>query len=105
MIAKYMVSSDMNVFNVVLKQLRAIEHEKAFEHENDLPFTSLVTLDMHDWSHGLLENSIAKKKKVKSLLVNQKQRVSMFMKEKWECEKSERRAERLKHSEEYIKMF
>jgi hypothetical protein len=43
-------SSDMNVFDVVLNQLRAIEHEKANKCENDLPFTSLATLDMHDLS-------------------------------------------------------
>jgi hypothetical protein len=65
-------SSDMNVFNVVLNQLRAIKHKKAFEYENDLPFTSLLTLDMHDWSHGYLKNCIVKKKKVQPVLVNQK---------------------------------
>jgi hypothetical protein len=41
-------SSDMNLFHVILNQLRAIENEKAFKYENNLPFTSLVTLDMHD---------------------------------------------------------
>jgi hypothetical protein len=94
-------SSDMNVFDVVLNQLRAIKHEKAFERENDLSFTSLITLDVRDWSHGFLENSIAKKKKVQSLHINQQQKVSTIMKEKWEHDKSERRAERLKHLEEY----
>ncbi len=64
-------SSDMNVFNVVLNQLRAIEHKKANKCENDLPFTSLITLDMCDWSKGYLNNNMAKKKKVQSILVNQ----------------------------------
>ena len=63
-------SSDMNLFDVILHQLRAIENEKAFECENDLPFTSLVTLAVHDWSHGYLTNSIVKKKKVQSVLFN-----------------------------------
>jgi hypothetical protein len=56
---------------------------------------------MRDWSHGYLANSIAKKKKVQSVLVNQKQKVSTFMKQKWECEKSEMRAEGKKHLEKY----
>jgi hypothetical protein len=63
-------SSNMNEFDVVLNQLRALENEKAFECENDLPFTSLVTLAVHDWSHGYLTNSIVKKKKVQSVLFN-----------------------------------
>ncbi len=42
-----------------------------------------------------------KKKKVQSVLVNRKQKVSTFMKQKWECEKSERRAEGKKHLEKY----
>jgi hypothetical protein len=46
-------------------------------------------------------NSIAKKKKVQSVLVNQKQKVITFMKQKWEHEKSERRAEGKKHLEKY----
>jgi hypothetical protein len=44
--------------------------------ENDFPFTSLVKLDMHDWSHGYLKNGIAKKKKVQSVHINPKQKVS-----------------------------
>jgi hypothetical protein len=56
---------------------------------------------MRDWSHGYLKNSIVKKKKVLSVLMNLKQKVSTFMKKKWECEKSERKAERIKHLEEY----
>jgi hypothetical protein len=60
----------MNVLDVVLNQLRAIEHEKADKCENDLPFTSLITLDMLDWSKGYLNNHMAKKKKVQSVLVN-----------------------------------
>jgi hypothetical protein len=43
---------------------------------------------------------MAKKKKMQSVLVNQKQKVSTFMKEKWEREKSERMAKIVKHSEE-----
>ncbi len=62
----------MNVFGVVLNQLRAIKHEKANKCENDLPFRSLIMLDMHDWSKGYLGNNMAKKKKVQSVLVNQK---------------------------------
>jgi hypothetical protein len=55
--------SNMNEFDVVLNQLRALENEKAFECENDLPFArSLATLAMHDWSHGYLANSIVRKK-------------------------------------------
>jgi hypothetical protein len=57
-------SSDINVFDVVLNRLRAIEHEKANKCENDLPFTCLVMLDMHDWSKGNLKNSMAKRKKM-----------------------------------------
>jgi hypothetical protein len=41
-------SSGRNVFDVILNQLRAIEHEKANKYENDLSFTGLVTLDMCD---------------------------------------------------------
>jgi hypothetical protein len=52
--------------------LIALKHEKAFECENDLPFTNLVTLDMRDWSHGFLANSIVKKRRVQSDLVNRK---------------------------------
>ncbi len=96
-------SSDMNVFDVVLNQLRAIKHKKANKCENDLPFTSLVTLDMPNWSKGYIENSMAKKKKVQSVLVNRKQKVSTFMKEKWEREKFERMAKNVKHSEIYKK--
>jgi hypothetical protein len=92
----------MNDFNVVLNQLRAIDHKKTNKCENDLPFTSLVTLDMRDWSKGYLDNnSMAKKKKVQSVLVNQKQKVSTFMKENWEREKSESMAKHVKHLEEY----
>jgi hypothetical protein len=48
---------------------------------------------MHDWSHGYLaHNHIVKKKKVQSVLVS-KPKVSTFIKQKWECEKSKRRAE------------
>ncbi len=75
--------------------------KKAFECENDVPFTSLATLAMHDWSHGYLANHIVRKKKVQSVLVNQKQKVSTFMKQKWEREKSERRAEGKKYLETY----
>jgi hypothetical protein len=60
----------MNVFDVVLNQLRAIEHGKSIKCENDLLFTSLITLDMHDWSKGYLDNNMVKKKKVQSVLVN-----------------------------------
>jgi hypothetical protein len=94
-------SSDMNVFDIVLNQLRAIKHEKANKCKNDLPFTSRVILDMGDWSKGYLNNSMAQKKKVQSVLVNQKQKVSSFMKKKWEHEKSERMAKIVKHLEEY----
>jgi hypothetical protein len=65
-------SSDMDVFDVVLNQLRAIKHEKANKCENDLTFRSLLPLNMHDWSKGYLNNNMAKKKKVQSVLVNQK---------------------------------
>jgi hypothetical protein len=51
-------SSDMKLFDVILCQLRAIENEKGFECENNLPFTSLVTLDMQ----CLANNHIVKKK-------------------------------------------
>jgi hypothetical protein len=94
-------SSVMNVFAVVLNQLRAVEHEKANTCKNDLPFTSLITLDMPDWSQGYLKNSMAKKKNEQSVLIIHKQKASTFMKEKWECEKSERRAKIVKHLGEY----
>jgi hypothetical protein len=90
-------SSDMNLFDVKLRQLRAIENEKAFECENNLPFTSLVTLDMR----YLANNHIVKKEKVQSVLVNQKPKVNAFMKQKWERDKSKRREALKRRLEEY----
>ncbi len=49
-------SCDMYVFDVILHQLQEIENEKAFESEKNVPFSSLITLDKRDWSHGYLAN-------------------------------------------------
>ena len=78
-------SADMSDFEVPVNRLRAIEIKKPFQRQNDLPFTSLVTLDMRNWSPHFIDY-IAKKKKVQSVLVNRKPKVSTFMKEKWERE-------------------
>jgi hypothetical protein len=93
-------SSDMHAFDEVLNWLRAIERDNAFKGKHGLPFTSLVALDMREWSHGYLKNS-NRKKMVQSVLVNQKPKVSTCMKEKWERERSERRAEGKKHLDKY----
>jgi len=93
--------SDMYVFDELLNQLRAIESENAFQSENDLPFSSLFTTGFRDVSRGYVGKSISKKKKVQSVLVHRKPKVSAFMKEKWERERSERRAEMKKYSDEY----
>jgi len=94
-------SSDMYVFDKLLNQLRAIEREKAFQSENDLPFSSLFTIDLRDFSRGYVGKCISKKKKVQSVLVHRKPKASAFMKEKWERERSKRRAEMKKYSDEY----
>ena len=96
-------SCDMYVFDVILHQLQEIENEKAFESENNVPFSSLITLDKRDWSHGYLANinGKKKKKKVQLVLVNRKPRVNTFMKLKWEREKSERKEALKRHVEEY----
>ena len=84
--------SDMYIFDQLLNQMRAIEREKAFQHGNDLPFSSLVSIDLRDFSRGYVSKSITKKKNVQSILVQRKPKTSLFMKEKWERERSERRA-------------
>ena len=56
--------SDMFVFDELMNQLRAIECEKAFQSENDIPFSSLFTIDLRDLSRGYAGNSTSKKKKV-----------------------------------------
>ncbi len=96
-------SCDMYVFDVILHQLQEIKNEKAFESENNVPFSSLITLDKHDWSHGYLanKNGKKKKKKVQLVLVNRKPRVNTFMKLKWEREKLERKEALKRHVEEY----
>ena len=94
-------TSDMYVFDILLHQLRAIEREKAFRPENELPFSSLFTIDLRDLSRGYVGNSISKKKKVQSVLVHRKPKVSAFIIEKWQRERSERRAEMKKYSDEY----
>jgi hypothetical protein len=91
----------MFVFDELLNQLRAIEREKAFQSENDIPFSSLFTIDLLDLSCGYVGKSISKKKKVQSDLVHRKPKASAFMKEKWERERSERRAEMKKNSDKY----
>ena len=90
----------MTDFDILLNRFRAIEIENPFQCQNDLPFTSIVTLDMRNWSPCCIDN-IAKKKKVQPVLVNHKPKVSTFMKEKWERERLERRAEAKTHSEQY----
>ena len=55
---------------------------------------------MRDWSPRFIDN-ISKKKKVQSVLVNHKPKVSTFTKEKWERETLDWRAEAKKHSEQY----
>jgi hypothetical protein len=74
-------TTNMTDFDVLVNQFRAIEIENPFQRQNDLPFTSLVTLDMRNWSPCRIDN-IAKKKKVQSVLVNHKPKVSTFMKKK-----------------------
>lgn len=94
-------TSDMYVFDVLLHQLRAIEREKAFRSDNELPFSSLFTIDLRDLSRGYAGNSISKKKKVQSVLINRKPKASAFMKDKWERERAERRADMKKYVDEY----
>ena len=74
-------TTDMTDFDVLVNRFRAIEIENPFQRQNDLPFTSLVTLDMRNWSPCLID-IIAKKKKVQSVLVNCKPKVSTFMKKR-----------------------
>jgi hypothetical protein len=93
-------TTDKTDFDVLLNRFRAIEIENPFQIQNELPFTSLITLDMRNWSPCFIDN-IAKKKKMQSVLVNCKPKVSTFMKEKWECERLEWRAKVKKHSEQY----
>ena len=92
-------SGDMHAFDEVLNWLRAIERKNAFTGKNDLPFSNLVALDMREWSHGHLKNN--RRKTVQSVLVNRKPKMSTFMKEKWDRERSKRRAEGKKYLEEY----
>jgi len=94
-------TSDMYVFDVLLHQLRAIEREKAFRSENELLFSSLFTIDLRDLSRGYAGSSISKKKKVQSVLINRKPKASAFMKDKWERERAERRADMKKYVDEY----
>jgi len=94
-------SGDMHAFDEVLDWLRGIKRKSAFKGKNDVPFTSLIVLDMREWSHRYLKNN-TKKKKVQSVLVNRKPKASTFMKEKWERERSERRADGKKSLEEYM---
>lgn len=94
-------SSDMYIFDQLLNQMRAIEREKVFQSDNDLPFSSLVSIDLRNLSRGYVSKSISKKKKVQSVLVHRKPKTSQFMKEKWERERSERRALMKKYSDEY----
>ena len=47
-------------FDVLLNQFRAIEIENPFQLQNDLLFTSLVTLDMHNWSPRFIDNIVKK---------------------------------------------
>jgi len=89
-------SSDMYVFDELLNQLRAIKHENAFQSENDLPFSSLFTIDLRNLSLGYIGKSISKKKKVQSVLVHRKSKASAFMREKWERERSKRGGLKLK---------
>lgn len=94
-------TSDMYVFDVLLHQLRSIERETAFRSENEFLFSSLFTIDLRDFSLGYAGNSISKKKKVQSVLINRKPKASAFMKDKWERERAERRAEMKKYVDEY----
>ena len=71
-------SSDMYIFDELLNQLRAIERENAFLSENDLPFSSLFITDFRDSSRGYVGKSISKKKKVQSVLVHRKPKVSII---------------------------
>ena len=92
---------ELHAFDAVLDWLRGIERKSAFKGKNDAPFTSLVVLDMREWSHRYLKKN-TKKKKVQSVLVNRKPKVSTFMKEKWERERSERRADGKKRLDEHM---
>ena len=70
----------MHAFDEVLDWLRGIERKSAFKGKNDVPFTSLVALDMRVYGHRYLKK-YTKKNKVQSVLVNRKPKASTFMKE------------------------
>ncbi len=74
-------SCDMTVYDEVVNQLNAVKPENSFEGGNDLPFSSIITLDMCDWRHSYHKN-IEKKMNVQYVLVNQKQTIRKFLKEK-----------------------
>ena len=61
-------TTDMTDFQVLVNLFRAIEIEKPFQHQHDLPFNGLVTLDMRDWSPSFIDN-IAKQRKVHNLFL------------------------------------
>ncbi len=84
-------TSDMTVFDRVVEQLQR------FKCENELSFTHQFIIDMQDLSiryhKPKVEWNIGQKK-VQSVLVNRKQKVSAFIKEKWERERLERISKR-----------
>jgi hypothetical protein len=96
-------SSDMTVFDRVVKQFRR------FERENELNFTNQFMVDMQDLSNRYHQPKVEwniGQKKIQSVLVNRKRKVSAFIDEKWECERLEwmykRKKIRDKHNERLL---
>ena len=73
---------------------RTVEQFRMFERENDINSTYQFIIDMRDMSFRShrpnVEWNIGQKKKVQSVLVNRKRKVSAFIKERWERERLER---------------
>ncbi len=96
-------TSDMTVFD------RVVEQFQRFERKNELNFTHQFIIDMQDLSNRYHQPKVEwnlGQKKVQSVLVNQKRKVSAFIKEKWERERLERMSKRKqsrdKHNERVL---
>jgi hypothetical protein len=79
-------TSDMIVFD------RVVKHFQRFERKNELNFTYQFIIDMQDLSFRYHQPKVEwniGQKKVQSVLVNQKRKLSAFIKEKWERERLE----------------
>jgi hypothetical protein len=93
-------SSDMCLFDRVVQQFRKVEHE------NEMSFTSITTLDKYNLRHwyyeAKVEWNISQNKHLQTKLVNRKRKVSTFHKEKWAIEKMVCKSKRDKKKAEYI---